>query len=112
MNEDQDGDTASSFDDWGIPTADALISVKNAVGDLPIIASGGIRSGADIAKAMALGAAYSGMALPLLAPAMESSEAVKKKIEMVIKELKIAMFGCGAIDLDRLMKGQCAQKKG
>jgi isopentenyl-diphosphate delta-isomerase len=96
----------SAFDGWGIPTADSLVSVKKAVPDIPIIASGGIRSGNDMAKALALGADYAGMALPLLSHAMESSEAVIEKIATVIEELKIAMFGCGAANLRELKNGQ------
>lgn len=102
MNNSSFGKDISCFDDWGIPTADSLISVCQAVGRLPVIASGGIRTGVQIAKALALGASFAGMALPLLAPAMKSAAAVRKKIESIIQELKIAMFGCGAADLKQL----------
>ncbi len=111
LNDPQD-ESDPAFDDWGIPTADSLISVKNAVEDIPIIASGGIRSGTDMAKALALGADYTGMALPLLSPAMDSSQAVKNKIEMLIEVLKTGMFGCGADSLDELKKGHYIRKKG
>ena len=110
LKDDFSGKTGSCFDDWGIPTADSLISIQDAVKDVAIIASGGIRSGIEMAKALALGASFTGMALPLLAPAMESSDAVKKKIESVIKELKVAMFCCGAINLEQLKKGLCIRK--
>ena len=96
------GKDIAGFDDWGIPTADSLIAVRKAAGKVPLIASGGIRTGVQMAKAFALGASFVGMALPLLAPALKSSEAVKNKIESIIKELKIAMFGCGASSLDQL----------
>lgn len=99
------------FDDWGIPSADSLIAVRKAAGKVPLIASGGIRTGVQIAKALALGASYAGMALPLLAPAMQSSEAVKKKMESVIKELKIALFGCGAGSLDQLRNNKIINPK-
>ena len=99
------------FDGWGVPTADALISLGEIVKDIPIIASGGIRSGVHMAKAMALGASYVGMALPLLAPAMASGEAVTKKIARVIREFKTVMFCCGAINIARLREGQCIRKR-
>jgi len=104
-------ETVSDFDDWGIPTANSLISIKNAVKGIPIIASGGIRSGTDSAKALALGADYAGMALPLLSPAMESSNAVKKKIDKVIEELKLSMFGCGTANLNQLKSRTVIQRK-
>lgn len=104
------GLSSDCFDEWGTPTADSLVSVHGAVKDLPLIASGGIRNGIDVAKALALGASYAGIALPVLAPAVESSEAVKIKMERMIRELKIAMFCCGAVNIDQLKKGLCIKK--
>ncbi|MDY6972578.1 MAG: type 2 isopentenyl-diphosphate Delta-isomerase [Thermodesulfobacteriota bacterium] len=112
LKDDSFGAMGSCFDDWGIPTADSLISVYGAVKDVPIIASGGIRNGIEMAKTLALGASFTGMALPLLAPAIDSSEAVKKKIEDMISELKIAMFGCGVTNLEQLKKGLCIRRSG
>ena len=102
IDNDFDDSDASFFDNWGLPTAEALSEAVKAVSRTTLIASGGIRSGVDIAKALALGASYAGMALPLLAPALESPEAVIGKISGVIEELKIAMFGCGAENLKQL----------
>jgi isopentenyl-diphosphate delta-isomerase len=90
------------FDTWGIPTADALVAIRKATKKIPLIASGGIRSGIEIAKALALGADYAGMALPLVEPAMDSSLAVKSKITQIITELKMAMFSCGTRTVDQL----------
>jgi len=108
-NKPDDDDTAC-FDSWGIPTADALIAARSAADKTPLIASGGIRTGIDIAKAIALGAGYAGMALPLVAPASRSADAVKRKIEKVLNELKMAMFSCGESTLDRLRHGQCIRR--
>lgn len=103
------GDNAC-FDDWGTPTADALIAARAAAKKTPLIASGGIRTGIDIAKAIALGASYAGMALPLVAPASHSAAAVKRKIERVLNELKMAMFSCGTRTLDHLKSRDCIRR--
>jgi isopentenyl-diphosphate delta-isomerase len=81
------------FADWGIPT---VVSLREVAGTGPVIATGGVRSGLDMAKALALGADLCGMALPLLAPAMESQEAVEQAIDGYSKELAVAMFLSGA----------------
>ena len=63
-----------------------------------------------MAKAIALGASYVGMALPLLAPAIESSEAVKEKIQNTLNEFRIAMFCSGKKNLEELRKGNCIKE--
>ncbi|HTY53187.1 MAG TPA: type 2 isopentenyl-diphosphate Delta-isomerase [Methanomicrobiales archaeon] len=83
----------SRFTDWGIPT---VVSLKEVAGTGPVIATGGVRSGLDMAKGLALGADLCGMALPFLAPAMESEEAVSQAIEGFTRELGVAMFLSGA----------------
>ncbi len=101
------GDT---FDNWGIPTAESLVSIVEVIKDMPIVASGGIRNGMDMAKAIVLGASYVGMALPLLAPAVESSGAVKEKIQNVITEFRVAMFCCGKKNLEELKTSHCIRE--
>jgi len=96
-----------AFDNWGIPTASSLVSILEVIRDIPVIASGGIRSGVDMAKAIALGASYAGMALPLLAPATESHELVREKIKNIIDEFKTVMFCCGKKNLEDFRKGSC-----
>jgi isopentenyl-diphosphate delta-isomerase len=72
------------------------VSLRETAGTGPVIATGGVRSGLDMAKALALGADLCGMALPLLAPAMESQEAVTRAIDGFTGELAVAMFLSGA----------------
>ncbi|MFB3883893.1 MAG: type 2 isopentenyl-diphosphate Delta-isomerase [Thermodesulfobacteriota bacterium] len=103
------GDT---FDNWGTPTAASLISIVERIKDMPIIASGGIRNGMEMAKAIALGASYTGMALPLLAPAIESSGAVKEKIQNLLNEFRVAMFCSGKKNLKELRAGDCIREIG
>jgi isopentenyl-diphosphate delta-isomerase len=87
---------AATFVDWGIPTAEAILAVKQASPDTPIIASGGLRHGLDVAKAIALGATLAGMAGPFLKAAVQSVQAVLDEIEITRRELQVAMFAIGA----------------
>jgi isopentenyl-diphosphate delta-isomerase len=100
---DSDKEIAKNFGDWGIPTAISLIETRESV-KIPIIATGGIRNGIEIAKAISMGADMIGIALPLLKPATKSEEDVEKKIYQLIKELKISMFLVGARNLEDLRK--------
>lgn len=93
---------ARSFADWGIPTADAIGFAKSAAPQLPIIASGGLRDGIDIAKCIALGATLGGIAGPFLKAANESAEAVSALILELKTQLKIAMLCSSNADLDSL----------
>ena len=94
-------EVGKEFWDWGIPTAASVIEVAQSV-DIPIIASGGVRSGLDIAKAIGLGADLAGFALPILEPAVKGSEKVKEKIKIVIQQLRTSMFLVGACSIERL----------
>ena len=88
------------FWDWGIPTAISTAEVVNAV-DVPVISSGGIRSGLEAAKAIALGADAVGMALPFLKNS-NSQEQLNKFIQRFNDSLRIAMFLVGARNIDDL----------
>ncbi|WP_199249069.1 type 2 isopentenyl-diphosphate Delta-isomerase [[Phormidium] sp. ETS-05] len=97
---------AHSFAGWGIPTALALLEVRREVPELPIFASGGIRSGIDVAKAIALGATLAGSAAPLLEPATNNAQAVYQKFAAVIEELRIAAFCTGSPNLEALRRAK------
>src|ERR1700723_1673797 len=88
--------------DWGIPTAQAIVEVRGALPTIPLVASGGIRTGMDAAKALALGADVVAIARPLLAAAIESSGAVIDWLQRFIDELRICLHGAGAADLRAL----------
>jgi isopentenyl-diphosphate delta-isomerase len=94
--------TARSFEDWGIPTAEALEMAREGAPGLPVIASGGLRTGIDGAKALALGAAAVGIASPFLKAAAASAEDVVVAIDRFAAELRTAMFCAGAGDLAAL----------
>jgi isopentenyl-diphosphate Delta-isomerase len=98
---------AAAFADWGIPTAESLVTVKETCTELgrpglPLFASGGIRTGQEAAKCVALGADLVGLASPFLKRAVESAEAVVDEMETLIAELRITMFCSGAATLDQL----------
>ncbi len=87
--------------DWGIPTVISLIEVVESV-DLTVIASGGVRSGLDVAKALSLGADLTGLAHPVLVPALKGSEEVKRMLGYVIEQLRNVMFLVGARKIEDL----------
>jgi isopentenyl-diphosphate delta-isomerase len=93
---------AGSFADWGIPTADAVQYAVKGAPQLPIIASGGLRDGIDIAKCIALGASAGGMAGPFLIAADQSTEAVDQLIRETTAQLRISMLCSGAKSLSQL----------
>jgi isopentenyl-diphosphate delta-isomerase len=88
-----------TFWDWGIPTPVAVV-VANV--GLPVIATGGLRSGLDVARAITIGASSAGMAGRLLPAALEGKDALTRELNTIIDELKAAMFLVGAKDLKEL----------
>lgn len=97
---------AENFASWGIPTAESIVACRRAAPGLLIIGSGGIRTGVEAAKAVALGADMVGMGRPLLRPATVSSLAVEERIQRLLEEMRFAMFCVGAGDLAQLRRAQ------
>jgi isopentenyl-diphosphate delta-isomerase len=95
---------AAAFSGWGIPTAESIRAVRAEAPDVQVIASGGLRSGVDAAKAIALGASLAGMAGPLLKAAAVSTEAVVDQLDIVSGTLRVAMFASGSRSLAELAR--------
>jgi isopentenyl-diphosphate delta-isomerase len=100
--DEQTDHVAQAFAEWGIRTAESMVMVSQAVPKTTIIGSGGIRTGIDVAKVIALGAHAAGIGSPLLRPAAVSSAAVVAKLQEIVEELRISMFCIGAETLDAL----------
>ena len=97
------------YAEWGIPTPVSIKQVSSVPG-VTTIASGGIRSGLDVAKSIALGGDVAGLASPFLKPAIESQTAVQSTIHRIVHELKVAMFCAGAHTVDALKKAPLHQR--
>jgi isopentenyl-diphosphate delta-isomerase len=93
---------AAAFAEWGIPTVESLVMARRGAPTLPILASGGVRTGIQIAKALALGADAAGIAGPFLRAATESTAVVTDLVDTLIDQLRIAMFAAGARDIAAL----------
>ncbi|APE19091.1 type 2 isopentenyl-diphosphate Delta-isomerase [Mycobacterium sp. WY10] len=90
--------------EWGVPTAQALTEVRATLPNMPLVASGGVRTGVDAAKALMLGADVVALARPLLAPAIESPAAALDALHGFVEELRVCLHGCGAADLPALRR--------
>ncbi|MBI3159063.1 MAG: type 2 isopentenyl-diphosphate Delta-isomerase [Chloroflexi bacterium] len=93
---------AAAFLTWGIPTAESIHQIRTEAPGLKILASGGLRSGLDIAKCIALGAEAGGMAGPFLKAASESLDAAVEAIRLTAREIQVTMFAAGAADIPAL----------
>lgn len=102
---------ARAFGSWGIPTAETIIMARKGAPRLPVIGSGGIRTGVDMAKALALGADAVGIATPLLKAARDSLKEVKDYIRVLIEALRISMFCIGAENIESLKNSPFLRKK-
>jgi isopentenyl-diphosphate delta-isomerase len=95
--------TGEAFWDWGIPTVVSLIETVQTV-KLPVIASGGLRSGTDVAKALALNACLASLSQPILQTAVKGAKETEDKLLSLIEELRNTMFLLGAEKLNDLAK--------
>jgi len=107
-----DAEVAQAFASWGIPTAEALVQVRRACPRQPLIASGGITDGVQVALCLALGADLVGMAAAVLRPALESAEALLSKLRVVLRQLRIAMFCTGARTVQDLNRACLVRREG
>ncbi len=94
--------TAGVFVNWGIPTCQSILNVRKVSNEITLFASGGLRTGIDIVKCLALGANMGGMAGTFLKAADESLETTINTMRMIVDQIRIAMFASGARRLNDL----------
>ena len=99
-----------TFADWGLPTAECITTIRAVAPEIPLIASGGLRNGLDVAKAIALGADISGLAWPFLQAAAESVDAVDALVQLLIAEITTVLFCTGNASLYQLKHSDALQK--
>ncbi len=107
----RDPEIGELFADWGVPTAESIRDLR-ALGEVTLIGSGGVRTGVDVAKAIALGADLAGIAQPLLGAAVESADAVVAALARTRRELEIAMFCSGAASVAALGQVEIRRRGG
>ena len=95
--------TDEVFWDWGIPTTVSLIETTQTV-KIPVVASGGVRNGIDVAKSIALNASLASLSQPVLEAAVKGAEETQKLLSCLINELRNVMFLVGAKNLESLAK--------
>lgn len=91
------------FWDWGIPTAASIVEVSESV-KIPVIASGGVRSGLDVAKALALGASLASLSQPILQSAAKGVKETADELSLLVDELRNVMFLVGATSVESLQR--------
>ena len=93
-----------TFADWGVPTADCITGIRSIAPDIPLIASGGLRHGVDVAKAIALGADIGGLAMPFLQAATSSEATLFDLAKVLIAEISTVLFCTGNATLEQLQQ--------
>ena len=95
---------SATFADWGIGTVESLRSAVQVGADYQVWASGGVRSGLDAAKLVALGARHVGFAMPVIEAAMQGEDALNERLELFEFEMKTALFCTGARTITELQE--------
>ncbi|HEX8997941.1 MAG TPA: type 2 isopentenyl-diphosphate Delta-isomerase [Ktedonobacterales bacterium] len=98
------GAIGALFRDWGIVTPIAVFEAHAAAPDLPLTATGGVRSGLDAARALAMGATLIGMGFPFLKAAATSEQAVREFLDQFLTELRVAMQLTGSATVSDLRR--------
>ena len=98
-----------TFADWGIPTAECLAKIRAILPEIPLIASGGLRNGLEVATAIALGADLAGLAWPFLQAAAESETALGELAEVLIAEIATVLFCTGNATVSQLKSSKALE---
>ena len=100
----------ATFADWGIPTADCIVEINSSYPNVPLIASGGLRNGLEVAKTLALGADMAGLAFPFLQAADKSPQAVEELVQVLTAEIETVLFCTGSHNIADLKASKMLQK--
>jgi len=106
LKEEVDIRVAESFRDWGIPTGDALLQLVEKKINTLIISSGGLKTGMDLAKSIAIGAKLAGMASVFLKKAVASANDLSDEVQICEKIIRIAMFVTGSRNLEQFQNSK------
>lgn len=99
-----------TFADWGIPTAECVVTIRGHHPTIPLIASGGLRNGLEVAKVLALGADIAGLAFPFLQAASQASEALDELVQLLRAELSTVLFCTGNSSILQLKQASVLSK--
>ncbi|MEO0684637.1 MAG: alpha-hydroxy-acid oxidizing protein, partial [Cyanobacteria bacterium J06649_11] len=99
-----------TFADWGVSTSDCITGIRQIAPDVPLIASGGLRHGVDVAKTIALGADIAGLAMPFLQAATSSEATLYDLAKVLIAEISTVLFCTGNATLEQLQHSDSLQK--
>ena len=97
-------DIGETFSSWGVSTLESLIYSREKPRDYDLWASGGLRTGLDSAKALAVGASFTGFGQPILKALQTSEEALDKMMSRLEYELKVSLFCTGSASIKELQR--------